>query len=180
MILSEIRSERDTTSRILKCACAQTQSRQIDRAALLQPDGWGFGDPRAECLKYMALGTQVVWLFILSIPIANVTWMFTHEEISREIREYCEKRSKNSKKLLERKMFYLFTCEYCLSHWITLVFVLLTGYRLLLEDWRGVVIAIFALVWVANLYMSFYGRLRLGIKSENKEIAMKEELLERR
>ena len=128
----------------------------------------------------MSLPTQVVWLFILSIPIASVAWTITHEELFREMREYCEKRSKNCNRLLERKIFYVFTCEFCLSHWITLFFVLLTGYRLLLEDWRGVLLALLALVWVANLYMSIYGRLRLGIKSERKEIELKEEALERR
>jgi hypothetical protein len=127
----------------------------------------------------MALYVQVLWLFILSIPIASVAWTITHEEIFREAREYCDKRSKNCKRLLERKVFYVFTCEYCLSHWITLVFVLLTGYRLLLDDWRGVLIAVLALVWVANVYMSIYGRLRLGIKAESKEIEIKEEVLER-
>ena len=67
----------------------------------------------------------------------------------------------------------------CLSHWIALFFVLLTRYRLLLEDWRGLFIAVFALVWVANVYMSAYGRLRLGIKAERKEIEIKEEVLAR-
>jgi hypothetical protein len=128
----------------------------------------------------MSLEIQVVWLLVLSIPIANVTWTITHEEIFSEVREYCHKRSKTCKKLIERKAFYVFTCEYCLSHWVALVFVLVTGYRLLLADWRGLFLAVFALVWVANLYMSLYGRLRLGIKSENKEIAIKEELLEQR
>jgi hypothetical protein len=127
----------------------------------------------------MALRVQAVWLLILSIPIASVTWTITHEEIFREARDYCEKRSKECKRLLQRKLFYVFTCEYCLSHWITLVFVLLTGYRLLLRDWRGVLIAVFALVWVANVYMSIYGRLRLGIKSERKEIELKQEVLDR-
>ena len=128
----------------------------------------------------MSLQAQVVWLFILSIPIASVAWTITHEELFREMREYCERRSKNCNRLLERKILYVFTCEYCLSHWITLFFVLLTGYRLLLEDWRGVLLACLALVWVANLYMSIYGRLRLGIKSERKEIELKEEALGRR
>jgi hypothetical protein len=96
----------------------------------------------------MPLHVQALWLFILSIPIASVAWTITHEEIFRETREYCDQRSKDCKWLLERKVFYVFTCEYCLSHWITLVFVLLTGYRLLLDDWRGLLIAVFALVWV--------------------------------
>lgn len=127
----------------------------------------------------MPLHVQALWLLILSVPIASVSWTITHEEIFREAREYCETRSKDCKRLLQRKAFYVFTCEYCLSHWITLVFVMLTGYRLLLSDWRGVFIAIFALVWVANVYMSIYGRLRLGIKAESKEIEIKEEVLER-
>jgi hypothetical protein len=50
---------------------------------------------------------------------------------------------------------------------------------LLLTDLRGVLIALFALVWVANIYMSIFGRLRLGIKSERKEIEIKEEVLSR-
>jgi hypothetical protein len=128
----------------------------------------------------MPLPVQVLWLFILAIPIASVAWTITHEDIFREAREYCEKRSKECKRLLQRKAFYVFTCEYCLSHWITLFFVLLTGYHLLLDDWRGVLIAVFALVWVANIYMSIFGRLRLGIKAESKEIEIKEEALGRR
>ena len=83
-------------------------------------------------------------------------------------------------KILERKVFYVFTCEYCLSHWVTLFFVLFTNYRLLLDDWRGLFIAVFALVWVANIYMSVFARLRLGIKAERKEIEIKGEVLERR
>ena len=125
----------------------------------------------------MPFCAQVLWLVILAVPIASVTWTITHEEIFREAREYCENRSKNCKALLQRKVFYVFTCEYCLSHWTALFFVLLTGFRLLLNDWRGILIAFFGVVWVANVYMSAYGRLRLGIKSERKEIELKEEVL---
>jgi hypothetical protein len=49
-----------------------------------------------------------------------------------------------------------------------------TGFRLLLDDWRGYVIALFALVGVANMYMSLFGRLRVDIKSERLEVAVKE------
>jgi len=127
----------------------------------------------------MSLNVQVLWLFILAIPIASVAWTITHEEIFREAREYCEKCSKDCTNLLLRKFFYVFTCEYCLSHWVALFFALLTGYRLLADDLRGLLIAVFALVWVANVYMSIFGRLRLGIKSERKEIEIKEEVLAR-
>jgi hypothetical protein len=128
----------------------------------------------------MPLAIQLLWLFILAVPIASVAWTITHEEVFREAREYCEKRSQDCERLLQRKAFYVFTCEYCLSHWVALLFALLTGFRLLLNDWRGLLIAVFALVWVANIYMSAFARLRLGVKAERTEINIKEEVLARR
>ncbi len=117
---------------------------------------------------------QIIWLFLLAIPIACVAWTVTHEEVFREPREYCERKSRTCRSLLQRKFFYLFTCEYCFSHYVTIFFLILTRYKLLLDDWRGYVIAWFALVWVANQYMSVYNRLRLDIKSERVEIENKE------
>jgi hypothetical protein len=124
--------------------------------------------------RLMSLTTQIIWLFILAIPIACVAWTVTHEEVFREPREYCVEKSKNCRRLVERKFFYLFTCEYCFSHYVTLLFLVLTRYKLLYTDWRGYLIGEFALVWVANQYMSIYNRLRLDIKSERVEIETKE------
>jgi len=93
----------------------------------------------------------------------------THEEVFREPREFCVEKSKSSRHLLVRKFFYLFTCEYCFSHYVTALFLALTNYRLLMDDWRGLLIAFFALVWVANQYMSLFARLRIGIKVERLE-----------
>jgi hypothetical protein len=103
----------------------------------------------------------------------------THEEIFREPREYCVRRSEEGKHLIERKFFYLFTCEYCFSHYVTIFFLIVTRYRLLLDDWRGYLIAFFALVAVANVYMSAFGRLRQEVKSEKLEAKRKEVVLER-
>ncbi len=50
----------------------------------------------------------------------------------------------------------------------------LTGFTLLVPGWRGAVIARFTLVWVANVYLSLYGRLRLDIKRERVEIKAEE------
>jgi len=125
----------------------------------------------------MTIGTQVAWLMILAVPVASVAWTVTHEEVFREPREYCLRRSEKCRRLLERKFFYLFTCEYCFSHYVAAFFLMLTGYRLLLDDWRGFLIAWFALVWVANLYMGIFGRLRLDIRSERTDIELKEEQL---
>ena len=112
---------------------------------------------------------QLFWLFVLAIPIACVSWTVTHEELFREPRDYCIRCSRSRPTLLARKFFYLFTCEYCFSHYITAAFVLLTGYRLLLDDWRGYVLSFFALVWVSNVYMSAHHRLRVDIRSERAE-----------
>ena len=128
----------------------------------------------------VTLGAQIVWLFVLAIPTASVAWTVTHEEVFAEPREYCAKHSQTCRRLIQRKFFYLFTCEYCFSHYVTILFIWLTGYKLLLNDWRGYLIAFFALVWVANLYMSAFGRLRLDIKSERKDIEIKEEQLNQR
>lgn len=125
----------------------------------------------------MSYAEQIVVLFILAIPIACIAWTVTHEEVFREPRDYCAERSRTGRTLLERKFFYLFTCEYCFSHYVTIFFLVITGYTLLFEDWRGVLIAFFSLVWVANLYMSFFGRLRLEIKAERVDIKVREELI---
>ena len=118
----------------------------------------------------MPLGLQIAWLFILAVPIACIAWTVTHEEVLREPREYCARKSETCQRFLERKFFYLFTCEYCFSHYVTLFFLIITRYKLLYTDWRGYLIAGFALVWIANQYMSLYGRLRLDIKRERVEI----------
>ncbi len=119
---------------------------------------------------YVTLGAQFVSLLVLAIPVACVSWTVTHEEVFREPREFCKKRSEHCRRLLERKFFYLFTCEYCFSHYISAAFIWLTRYQLLFDGWRGYLISWLALVWVANIYMSIFGRLRLDIKSERIEI----------
>jgi hypothetical protein len=122
---------------------------------------------------------QLVWLLVLAVPIACVAWTVTHEEVFREPREFCAERSRTSRSLFVRKLFYLFTCEYCFSHYVTIFFIVLTRYRLLLDDWRGYLISFFALVAVANVYMSSFGRLRQEVKSEKLEAETKEKVLEK-
>ena len=129
-------------------------------------------------VQLMEITTQIQWLFLLALPIACVAWTVTHEEIFREPREYCINRSQKDTALLKRKFFYLFTCEYCFSHYITLFFLFLTGFKLLLNDWRGYVIAGFALIWIANLYMNVYALIRQAIKKEITEIKVLEKKTE--
>ncbi|MGQ0763681.1 MAG: hypothetical protein ACT4OT_16935 [Acidobacteriota bacterium] len=121
-----------------------------------------------------ALRFQIIELFLLAIPIACVAWTVTHEEVFREPREYCVRRSQNCRRWYERKFSYLFTCEYCFSHYIAAAFLVITHFKLLFPDWRGYLIAFFSLVWIANQYMSVYNRLRLDIKTEKLEGEIKE------
>jgi hypothetical protein len=117
-----------------------------------------------------ALGVQIIWLLVLAIPIACVTWTVTHEEVFREPRDYCKTQSENALSYTKRKFFYLFTCEYCFSHYVAAFFLVLTRYHLLYADWRGYLIAWFSLVFVSNLYMGAFGIVKLGVKKERVEI----------
>ena len=118
----------------------------------------------------MTLSRELEVLFILPIPIASVAWTVPHEEIFREPREWCAAQSKSCKRVVSRKFFYLFTCEYCFSHYVTAIFLLITRYHLLYDDWRGYLVGGFALVWLANVYMSLFGRLRLEIREDRMDI----------
>ncbi len=107
---------------------------------------------------------------LLSIPVACIAWTVTHEEVFREPREWCQGRCERGKSFLERKFFYLFTCQYCFSHYVALAFILLTHFHLLMTGWRGLLIAGFSLVWVANFYMSIFGLLRTDLKKEKQKL----------
>ncbi len=114
------------------------------------------------------------WIFILALPVACVAWTITKEEIFREAREFCVDKSKACKHILQRKFFYVLTCEYCFSHYITILLLVITNYALLYSGWRGYIIAGFSIVWIANVYMSIYNLIRIDLK-RGKIIASKEE-----
>lgn len=117
------------------------------------------------------LSQQFSFLVLLGLAVACVSWTITHEEIFREPRDFCKRMSRNGQPYYQRKFFYLFTCEYCFSHYVTALFLLLTHFQMLYQGWRGFVISEFGLVWIANVYMGAYNRLRLEIKAENLSIA---------
>jgi len=125
-------------------------------------------------MEMAPLVTQLTWLLVLALPVATIAWTITHEEIFREPREWAANRSKTAASVLARKFYYICTCEYCFSHYVAAGIIALTSFRLLLGDWRGYLIAWFAVVAVANLYMSLFGRLRIDIKSEGLEAKVKE------
>ena len=115
----------------------------------------------------MPILNEIYWLIILSVVVASVAWTVTQEEIFREWRDNFKERSETASNILVRKFFYVWTCEYCFSHWVTILVLLLTNFKLLFNDYRGYILAFFALPWLANQWMSLYRRLRVDIKHEN-------------
>jgi hypothetical protein len=120
---------------------------------------------------------QVATLLLLAIPVACAAWTVTHEEVFREPREFCKKKAESCGSLPKRKFFYLFTCEYCFSHYVSAFALLLFHFQLVFAGWRGYLVAWFSLVWIANVYMSTFNRLRLDIKHENVTIAAEQSAL---
>ena len=125
----------------------------------------------------MDVTTELRDLFLLPLAIACISWTITHEQIFKEPRDFCVRKSKYSKKVFARKFFYVFTCEYCFSHYVTILFLIITKYHLLFDDWRGYVIGGFSLVWISNIYMSLFGFVRVGLKREKMEADIKEKEL---
>ena len=84
---------------------------------------------------------QLTWLFVLAAPVACIAWTVTHEELFDEFHDWCMARSQHGKSIYERKFFYLFTCEYCFSHYVSAAMLWITGFRLLMPGWRGALLA---------------------------------------
>jgi hypothetical protein len=126
----------------------------------------------------VSLGTQVTYLLLIALPIACVSWTVTHEEIFREAREYCQRRSHEDSALLRRKFFYVFTCEYCFSHYVTIFFLLITHYQLVFQDWRGTLMAFFSLPYVANIYIGLFAQTKLEATKDRFSAKVIQEELE--
>lgn len=127
----------------------------------------------------MTIYEQILWLILLAIPIACITWTITHEELFKELMDYLKQKYDRETSIFKRKCYYVFTCEYCLSHYITLFFLIITGYKLLFNDWRGYLIGGFALVWIANVYMSLFASIRISNKFTKTDTELKEQEAEK-
>jgi len=117
---------------------------------------------------------QIVWLLLLALPVACISWTVTHEEVFREPREWLAERSRTCAHWLQRKFCYVWTCEYCFSHYVAAAVLWILDFPMLRPDWRGYLVSWFCLVAVANVYLSAYGRLRVEIRKEKTEIGLAE------
>lgn len=127
----------------------------------------------------VTLGAQIVWLLVLSVPVACITWTVTHEELFRAPREWAARHHQTATSFFGRRFFYMCTCEYCFSHYVSLLFLVITRYHLLFQDGRGYLVAFFSLPWIANLYIAFYGRGKLGVTRDRVEIKAMERHVEK-
>ena len=48
--------------------------------------------------------------------------------------------------------------------------LIITKYHLLYDDWKGYLVAEFSLVWIANIYMSIYARIRVNLKKKKLKL----------
>lgn len=126
----------------------------------------------------MSLLQQVAYLFLIALPIASVSWTVTHEEIFREPREYCQRCSQQHPRFLARKFFYIPTCEYCFSHYVTIVFLLITRFHLIFPDWRGTLMAFFSLPFIANIYIGLFAQTKLEARKDRVTAKVIQEELE--
>jgi hypothetical protein len=85
----------------------------------------------------LPIALQFGWLLILAIPVACVAWTITREEVFREPRDYCQELSNNAGTLPRRKLFHLFSCEYCFSHYVAAGFLILIRFRIALLRLEG-------------------------------------------
>ncbi len=112
------------------------------------------------------MADQLLRVLVVALPVACVTWTLTHEEVLREPQDWLKDRSRAARSWWRRKFFFMWTCEYCLSHYVAGIFVALADLQLLLPDWRGYLLAWLSIVAMANVYMSAYSRLRVDITRE--------------
>ena len=113
----------------------------------------------------MSLGEQIGFACVLAIPVACVTWTVTQEEIFRELREWLKAfQDRHRDSLWRQKLAYMPTCCYCFSHYVAALFAGLFGFKMLVDDWRGYIVSVLALVLLANVYLSFYTMVRAVLR----------------
>ncbi len=119
----------------------------------------------------VSLAKDALTLLLLALPVVAISWTVTEEELFREPREWCKAKSENGRSFVARKASYVFTCTYCFSHYVTIGMLAVTRFKLLYDDWRGYLVAGFALVWIANMYAAVFALLRAQLKETKEETA---------
>lgn len=117
-------------------------------------------------------------IFWIAGAVAMVAWTQAKEELTREEREWFERMSREGRSAVVRKICYMPTCEFCFSFWVTVLALIVFRHRVAYDDWRGVILALFATWGIANIYMTGYSRFRVEIRKDQIEIKKEEAKIE--
>lgn len=114
----------------------------------------------------MDLASQLLDALVLAIPVACVVWTFTQEEIFKDVQDALKAyQKKHAGSLWRRKLAYMPTCPYCLSHYVSAVFIAVFRFKMVADDWRGYLVSLFAIVLIANTYITAYHLLRVALRA---------------
>lgn len=105
----------------------------------------------------------MLWLLILSIPVACVSWTIAETEVFRNVRESFKEWAKNRGGMVRQKLAYLPTCYYCTSHYVAIFFLLMRPTNIA-EDIRGYVISWFTVVAFSAVWLTIYNMLRASLR----------------
>lgn len=98
-------------------------------------------------------GSMILKAFLLSVITASISFFIAHSQLLEDLRERIQERSK----------FFgdLFSCCYCLSHWVAVIIVIIFSVRLFDCGWAGmdIVLTILAVAWFAGLQSMAMSRL---------------------
>jgi hypothetical protein len=119
-----------------------------------------------------------VEVFWIAGAVALIAWTQAKEEIAKEFRNWLQHQSETGKTLVARKLAYMLTCEFCFSFWVSLISLIVFRHRVAYDDWRGVILALFATWGIANIYMTGYSRFRVEIRKDQMEIKKEEAKME--
>ena len=131
---------------------------------------------------------DLIKVILHALPVACVAWTLTHEEIFRDLWESCGEFAKEHKEKLDylrrnrktavysrrkalkhwlgHKVCFLFTCEFCVSVWVTILLLLVSDFRVQYNGLLGFLVTGFGVVMAANLMMTRYQLWRVEIRKD--------------
>lgn len=106
--------------------------------------------------------------FVIAVAAASISYTITMTELFAPVRSWSQK--------LGHMIGYLFTCFYCMSHWVVIAAVLIYRPRLIQSDLLGVdlIVSIFFTITMAALVCGLLFRVFLtamAMKLKQKEMA---------
>lgn len=94
----------------------------------------------------------MIELFLLSVTVAAMSWLLTQSELLEGFRRWIRKRWIPAGKL--------FSCYYCIAHWIALIFVGAFNVNIVKTFWPlSWLLAVLIVAWIATLLNAMLDKL---------------------